>query len=373
MADGTRTVPGASRLRVRLSLRSALAVVFALGATVLLLEVLQNAERVIGWVLTAIAVAALVYPAVVWLSHFRFVPRGVAVLITVLVALGTIGFLGYRIVNDVSNAMSSLQDAAPKRAAQLEHDSDFWREIKLKQRVTTLVDEIPNRLAGGEPTEALKTNVSRGVAFLAGTILTIFFILYGERIIEGGLGLIDDPDARRRTEYVFRDGSKRALFHARVKLWEATVEGLLAYTIARAAGVPGAAALAVWVALWSLLPVAGVVIGALPIIVFAGALSMTRAVVVTIAFVAIGAADYVVNRWLARRTFDVGSFAIVLAAFGGLEFYGFMGALLFVFGAIFAVAIISEIGPEEVAEVLAAQAKPEGDTGETIVVTRRPE
>lgn len=356
-----------------MSLRSALAVVFALGATILLLEVLQNAERVIAWVLSAIAVAALVYPAIVWLSHFRYVPRGVAVLITVLLTLGTIGFVGYRIVNDVSNAMSSLQDAAPKRAAELERDSDFWREIKLKQRVTTLVNEIPNRLRGGEPTEALKTNVSRSVAFLAGTILTIFFVLYGERILEGAFGLIDDPEQRRRTEHVFRRGSRRALFHTRVKLWEATVEGLLAYAIARAAGVPGPAALGVWVALWSLLPVAGVLIGALPIIVFAGAISMTRAIVVTVLFVIIGIADYLVNRWLARRL-DVGSFAIVLAAFAGLELYGFMGALLFVLAAIFIISIVGEIGPEEVAEVLAAQPSPEDDDAETIVVTtRRPE
>ena len=61
-----------------------------------------------------------------------------------------------------------------------------------------------------------------------------------------------------------------------------------------------------------------------------------------------------VNRWLERRTVYVGSFPIVLAAFGGLELYGLNGALLFVLGAVLIVSIISEIGPEEVAEALAA-------------------
>src|SRR5262249_19607134 len=122
MADGTRTV------RVRLSVRSALAIVFALVVTALLLEIAQNAERVIAWVLIAAAIAALVFPAVEWMTRSRFVPRGLAVLILVIVALGTIGFLGYRIVNDVSDATTQLQDAAPARAAQLERDSDFWRE-----------------------------------------------------------------------------------------------------------------------------------------------------------------------------------------------------------------------------------------------------
>ena len=377
MGDGTRTVNtrtvNTRNVKVRLSVRSALAIVFALGATVLLLEILRNAERVIAWVLCAMAIAALVFPAVEWLAHFRFIPRGVAILLTVVVALGTIGFVGYRIVNDVSSAMTSLQKAAPERAAQLERDSDFWAEIKLKQRVTNLVNEIPNRLRGGEPTEALKSAATRGVAFLAGLILTIFFVLYGPRLIEGALGQIDDDRERHRIERIARASSRRALFFARVKLWESVVEGLLAYAICRAAGVPGAAAFGVWVALWSLLPVAGVLIGALPIAVFAAAISWDRAFMVTACFIAIGVGDYLVNRWLERRTLNVGSFAIVLAAFGGLEFYGLMGALLFVLAAAFVIAIVSEIGPEEVAEALATQPGSDGEAEPKLVVTRRQE
>jgi predicted PurR-regulated permease PerM len=355
MVDATRTV------RVRLSVRSSFAVVLALAAAILLLEILRDAERVIAWMFAAMAVAALVYPAVAWLAHFRFIPRVAAVLITAILILGSLGFVGYRIVNDITQATSSLQDAAPKRAAELERDSDFWREIKLKERVTRLVDDIPTRLAGGEPTEALKSAVTRTVAFLAGVILTIFFILYGPNLIEGGLGLIDDADARARASDILHRSTRRALFFARVKLWEAAVAGFLAYSIARLADVPGPAALGVWVALWSLLPVAGVLIGALPIVVFAASHSTTRAIVVAAAFLLIGVADWLFTRWLNRRSVEVGSFLIVLAAFGGLEFYGFMGALLFVLGAILFMALVSEIGPEEVAEVLAVQpAPPEG-------------
>ena len=223
--------------------------------------------------------------------------------------------------------------------------------------MTNLVDAIPARLAGGEAPEAIKSAASQGVAFLAGFILTIFFVLYGSRLFEGALGLIDDPAARRRAEFVLRDGSRRALFFARVKLWEAFVEAVLAFTIARAAGVPGAAALAVWVGLWSLLPVAGVVIGALPIVVFAGAHTPERAVVVAGCFLVILICDWLVNRWLERRTVHVGSFAIVLAAFGGLELYGLNGALLFVLGAVLVVSIIAEFGPEQMAEALARQTR----------------
>src|SRR5262249_16194073 len=69
-------------------------------------------------------------------------------------------------------------------------------------------------------------------------------------------------------------------------------------------------------------------------------------------------ADYYVNRWLERRTVHVGSFPIVLAAFGGLELYGLTGALLFMLGAIWIVALVSEVGPEEVSEALAHLSAP---------------
>jgi predicted PurR-regulated permease PerM len=341
--------------RTRLSFRSALALVFTLGATVLVLEVARNAERVLAWVFAAMAIAALVYPAFAWLSHFRFVPRAVAALLLALVTLGTLGFIGYRVVHDVSNAMSSVETQAPQRAAQLEKNSDFFREIKLRERVQKLVDAIPKRLAGGEAPQAIKSALTRGVAFVAGVILTIFFVLYGPRLVEGALGLIDDEDARLHARHVVRRGSARALFFARVKLWESIVEALLAFAIARAAGVPGAAALAVWVGLWSLLPVAGVLIGALPIVVFAGAHTMTRAVVVALLFVVIGACDFTVNRWLERRSVYPGSFALVLAAFGGLELYGLTGALLGPLSAVLVIALISEIGLEEMSEAIGAR------------------
>jgi len=97
------------------------------------------------------------------------------------------------------------------------------------------------------------------------------------------------------------------------------------------------------VGFWTLLPVAGTFVGALPIVLFAGAASTTRAVVVGLAFVAIGIGEYVLTSYTERQTVEVGSFLIVLAAFGGLELYGLTGALLGVLGVIVLVAILDEL------------------------------
>jgi predicted PurR-regulated permease PerM len=344
---------------VRVSLRTVLVVVFALAATVLVLEIARDAQRVLSWVLTSVVVAAMVFPLVALLA--RYMPRAVAVLLVVVAGLGAIGFVGYRVVDDITSQMDRLQEAAPERAAELEADSEFFQEIKLQERVERLVDSIPGRLAGGEPAEVVRSAATRGVAFLANVILTIFFVLYGPRLVAGAFEQIRDPVRREMVERVTRNASRRAFTYARVKMLEVVVQGFLAFAIARAAGVPGPAALAVWVALWTLVPVAGVVIGALPIVVFAGATSMSWAVAVAAVYVVIAIGDWFLNRELQRTTVNIGSFVIVLAGFAGLELYGLLGALLFVMGAVLAVAVVAEIGPEEVGEAVAASVGSEDD------------
>jgi predicted PurR-regulated permease PerM len=335
---------------VFVSVRSALAIMALLALTVLALEIVRHSERVIAWVLVAGAIAVLVYPAVEFGA--RFLPRVLVVILLVFLGLGAIGFVSYRLVNDVTSATDRLQQAAPARAAQLEKNSDVLRQVHLRRRVKNLVDDIPKRLTGGSATKALESAATSGVAFVAGLILTIFFLVYGPRIFAAGLLQIQNPTRRARVEQVVMRGTRRGLDYARIQVLESLIEGVLAYAIARAAGVPGPAALGVWVGLWTLLPVAGVFVGALPIVLFAGASSLTSAVLVGLAFIAIATAEFIFEPFVARDTVEVGSFLIVFAAFAGLELDGLTGALLGILGVIVVVAILEELVREDESDVL---------------------
>jgi predicted PurR-regulated permease PerM len=176
---------------VLVSVRSALAILALVALTTLVLEIAQHAERVIAWALVAGALATLVYPVVNFGA--RWLPRGVVVFLLVAVGLSAIGFVSYRIVNDVTSATDRIQVAAPHRAAELEKNSEFLRGVHLRRRVQNLVNEIPNRLAGGSARQALESAATRGVAFVAGLILTIFFVLYGPGLLGSGLDQIRDP------------------------------------------------------------------------------------------------------------------------------------------------------------------------------------
>jgi predicted PurR-regulated permease PerM len=345
-------------------LRSAFVIVFALAATVLVLETLQSAERVIAWVLSSAAVAALLYPLVVFFD--RYLPRAVAILVVFVVVLGSIGIAAKGLIDDVQRETRRLQVAAPQRAAELERGSDLFRELKLRTRVKNLVDEIPQRLQGGSAAEAIRSAANRGLAFLASLILTLFFVIYGPAIVHGTIEQVRDVAQRSRVERIVHRSSRRALGYARGTLLESVVEGLAAWAIAHAFDVPGPAALGVWVALWSLVPVGGVLIGAIPIVAFAGARSTTNAIVVALLFVAMAAVEvFVVKPRLERATMRLGSFVTVFVGFAGLELYGFTGALLGILGAALFIAALEELGPEELVEVVAS---PVGEIGENVTV-----
>jgi len=332
------------------SVRSALAVMFLLALTVLMLEIARDSERVISWVLVAAALAGLVYPVVEFGA--RWLPRGLVVLFVVLLGLGAVGFVGYRLVNDVANETHSLQRLAPRRAAELEKNSDLLRQLHFRKRVQGFVNDIPKRLTGGSAAQVLESAATGGVAFLAGLILTIFFLIYGSRIFHSGIGQIDDPIRRRRVERVLTRGAHRSLEYARIQVLESIIEGLIAYAVARAAGVPGPAALGVWFGLWTLLPVAGVLVGATPIVLFAGAASMERAVVVALVFVGIAVAEYLLSPVVERETVHVGSFLIVFAAFSGLELNGLAGALIGILSVVVLAAIFDELARAEAEEAV---------------------
>ena len=84
-------------------------------------------------------------------------------------------------------------------------------------------------------------------------------------------------------------------------------------------------------------------------VAFAAASSTTTAMLVGVAFVAMGVGDVAASHaGVERRTLHVGSFLTAFALFAGLELYGFTGAVLLLLAAILGVAVVAEIGPEEV-------------------------
>ncbi|MDQ4070888.1 MAG: AI-2E family transporter, partial [Actinomycetota bacterium] len=333
------------RERLRISPRSAVLSVALFGATLGLLALVAAAQRVIGWILVAATLAGLLHPVVSLLA--RRMPRAVATGVVMLAFVATLGAVVYRLVDDIQHETRRLQEAGPERARQLERSErfgEFARDIRLAQRTDRFLQELPERLRGGTTAEALQAAATRGVAFLATGVLTVFFLQHGPRLARGARNQIRDVARRRRLEELGVAVYHRAFGYASASLAMSLAAGLAAYLAARLADVPGPAALGVWVGLWDLVPLAGAVIGALPIVALAAATSGERALVLAAAFAAYQVVENVlVQRSVERSTVRVGPFVTLAAGLVGLELSGVAGALLAVLAATMVVTAADEL------------------------------
>ncbi|MGI8809365.1 MAG: AI-2E family transporter [Acidimicrobiales bacterium] len=340
------------RERLRISARSAVVSVAIFGATLAFLAVVAAAQRVIGWILVAATLAGLLHPIVSLVA--RRVPRGLATAVVMLAMVGTLGAVGYGLVDDVQRETRRLQQAGPERAREIEASErfgDIARDVRLAERTDRFLQDLPERLRGGTTAEALQAAATRGVAFLATGVLTVFFLQHGPRLARSARKQVRDPARRESLATLAIAVYRRAFGYASGSLTMSLAAGLAAYLAARMADVPGPAAFGVWVGLWDLVPLAGALVGAVPIVVLAAATSGERAIVVVVAFVAYQAVEnLLVQRNVERSTVRVGPFVTLAAGLVGLELSGVAGALLAVLAATIAVTAADELAKSALKE-----------------------
>lgn len=343
-ADGRAEPPE----RLRVGTRSVVLFVGLVGLTLLLLRMVSAAERVIGWMLVAATVAGLLHP-VVRLLERRGWKRGRAVLVLAFGGLVLVGLTTYRVVDDVTEGTKRLQVAAPDAAAQLERNDrvgDVARAIRLEERTTAFMTDLPTRLRGGSPADAVRSAATRGVAFLTTSVMTLFLLLHGPHLAEAGLRQL--PEARReRIAAVASRSYRRAFGYAGGSIGIALIAAGLAYAAAMAADVPGAAPLALWVGLWDLVPIIGAFVGALPIVVLAAVREPWQGAVLAVIFLAYQLfEDFWMQPRVEWRSMHLGPFLTVAAGFAGLEVRGLPGALIAVLFVAMVVAAVDDVTPE---------------------------
>ena len=343
MADSTR-IAGP---RIRISLRSAFLLVGAIAVAALLLRVLASSQRVVGWMLMAAALAGLLHALVVVLD--RHMPRGVAVLLVMVGLLVAGGLTVYALVDDIRDQSERLQEIAPERAREIERSERFGeaaREFELAKRTRRFVEAIPERLQGGSGADVARSAATRGLAFLATFVLTVFLLLQGRRLKNAAISQVPDPEQRARVDEVVSRVYWRSLGYARGTIALAILTGVFSYVLALLADVPGPVVLAAWAAMWNVVPVFGFPIGVAPIVILAAFSSWTTAIVLIGVFVVYEIVEGALLRpRLERRTLRLGRFLTVLAAFGGLELYGLGGALLAILALAGAMALLEELTP----------------------------
>jgi predicted PurR-regulated permease PerM len=289
--------------QVRISVRSAVLVVGGLALAVLTLRILRSAERVIGWMAFAAAIAMLLDPIVALLA--RWIPRALATFLVLVLGVGLTAGAVYGLVSDVEKQTNRLERTLPRIARDLERGSRFreqFHDFELTRRTREFVQNIPDVLQGGSNEEALRSAPERGAAVLATIVLLLFFLAYGRRGVTAVVAQIRDPERREGTARVVSGAYRNASRYALGTAGLAVLTGAFTYVVGRAAGTPGPVAVAVHVL-----------------------------------------KGLYLRRRLERRTVRVGPFLTAFAAVTGLELYGLGGALVWIAGVTVLLAVTDQI------------------------------
>ena len=172
----------------------------------------------------------------------------------------------------------------------------------------------------------------------------IFFLLYGNRLVAGALSVISDEKNREETKQLLIRAYTRTTLFGWSQVCLSFVAGLATYGVSRISELPAAGLLGVWVAIWNVVPVFGVIIGSLPVVVLAGAQSPRLALLLLLFFIAYETVESIVRyKLLGHKALRLDSIITIIVVFGGLELYGLGGALAGLVIASFLHALAGEI------------------------------
>ncbi|MDQ1710185.1 MAG: hypothetical protein QOG49_1570 [Frankiaceae bacterium] len=328
--------------------RSPFRIAFFAALGVLLALVLARAVQLVSGVLVLIVVAAFLAiglnPAVEFFQR-RGMKRGLAAAIVmggVLLFFG--GFVAAAVPPVVKQA-TQLREQLPQRLETLRNNNETFKRLDKQYKIQQKVADALKKQSTDAPKKAV--GIAVGVLTAVGKtltvlILTLYFIGSYDRIKRGALRLV--PRSRRpRVGLLADEILDRVGGYVLGNLATSVVAGVASGIWFLALGVPYPLALALFVAIFDLIPLVGASIAAVLCTIIAFFVSMPVGIATAVFFIAYQQFEnYVLVPRVMKATVDVSPLATVLAALVGGTLLGALGAVL----AVPAAAAISLIGSE---------------------------
>jgi predicted PurR-regulated permease PerM len=314
----------------------AILLVVALGLLALgFLVVADAAQHVAERVLVAGVLACLLRPLTLRLA--RRMPLGVAAVLTVTFVLVGFALLTAVEIRDLVAETNRLKGAVPARIEQLrlslepEHPvRRFIEQAEVEPRIREWLGQLPARIVLGTDNPA--KGASRVTGALLVTVLTMFTITRGAQSVEGAIGLFRHQRVRQALERIVGAAYRGGTAYTLRTLALAVVSGIVAAVACQALNVPAPSVLGLWVGLWSLIPVLGLVIGYLPVIGLAAAENRGRGVAAAVVLVVwLVLAAMARRRWISRHSVDVSRLLLTLSVMTGLHVGRISGAVVGLF------------------------------------------
>jgi predicted PurR-regulated permease PerM len=321
--------------RERVPVRTILATIGLVLATVLLLLFLWVAAQVLSWMAVALFFAVALYPVVNWVeARARWIPRSLATLLVYLVVFLLLGGLISLFVIPIVQQGPQLADKLPDMVTDARNGrgpmgplitrfniDDYLREHQ--QQIQHYVSSL------GAPALAVLASIITGVvAIVTIFVLSYLMVLQAPKIIDTTMAAIPQQHAER-VRRVGSDSARTITGYLSGNLLISLIAGLLTYGVLLIMGVPFAALIALFVAVTDLIPLVGATLGAV-VAIGAGFLHSTTAGIVVAIFCLVyqQAENHLLQPIIMSRTVKLNPLTVLVAVLIGVALAGLLGALL---------------------------------------------
>ena len=322
--------------RIRIPPSVVLEVVLVVVGVGIALLLIYELRKPLTWVFIATFLAiALARPVAFFERRMR---RGLAIATVYLLLVGIPVALGALLIppivrsisdfaNNVPHYVRDLQDFVNNNKSLRHLDDQYDITGKLQEQAAKLPEKIG--AAAGTLGSIGAAVVSSLFALITILILTAFLLGSGERWYEGFLSL-QPADRRDRLRRILESSARAISGYVAGALVQATIAGATALVVLAILGVPFAAALALIMGLFDLIPVIGATIGAVLVGVVTLFADFPKATIVWTIWSILyqQVENSLIQPQIQKRTVNVNGFIIVVSVIFGSTLFGVMGALV---------------------------------------------
>jgi predicted PurR-regulated permease PerM len=298
-----------------------------------LLAAAWSVRNILILILVAAVLAIGLDPPVRRLERLRM-PRGWAVLVIVLAVFGFLVLFSSLVVPPLVSQVRELTANIPDYIERLQNQSGFFggleRKYHLSDRLQDLTSRLPSIASASFGTILGITKSIASLIFntLTVGVLTVYFLLAVPRMRRFGDSLLTGR-TRARDVQMFEESIDRIGGYVSGNIGISIIAGVSSYIFLRIAGVPFAAALALWVAIADLIPTVGAILGALvagTVAAFSGLGTFIATIIFFVAYQQLE--NYVIAPRVMSRTVDLSPAAVLVSVLIGGSLGGLAGALL---------------------------------------------
>jgi predicted PurR-regulated permease PerM len=322
-------------VRATVPVRTILATIGLILATVVAVLFVMRVEQVMIWMLIALFFTVALYPLVDLVQRrLTWCRRSLATLVVFLVVVLVLGGLlavfavplatqGTELAGQLPGIINDARAGRGPVGDLLERTNALQFVQNNQERISAFATSL------GTPALNLLRGLGTGVvAAVTIFVLSYLAVLEGPKVVEGTLALFP-PRRAERIRRVTRDSAKTVTGYISGNLLISAICGVLTYAVLKISGVGFAGLIALFVALADLIPLVGATLGAVVACIAAFLHSIPAGIVAVVFFVIYQQLEnHLLQPIIFARTVKLNPLAVLIAILLATELAGILGALL---------------------------------------------